>query len=121
MKKLVEIARFIEDVDQATAFYEAFLGTAPVARSEGMVIFMLGDTKLFLHRSYEPDEGELPPENHLAFEVDDVDETCLQLTTAGVTIETPPKDYYWGRSAYLRDPAGKLIELIETSQPEPES
>jgi len=24
-----------------------------------------------------------------------------------------PKDYYWGRSAYLRDPDGHLVEITK--------
>ena len=25
---------------------------------------------------------------------------------------TGPKDYYWGRSAYVRDPDGRIVELV---------
>ena len=115
MKRLVEIARFVDDIEQSASFYENLLGQPPAARSGGMAIFMLGETKLFLHQTYQPGEGELPPEDHLAFEVDDLDQTCIQITANGLEIEIPPKEYYWGRSAYLRDPAGQVIELIETS------
>jgi catechol 2,3-dioxygenase-like lactoylglutathione lyase family enzyme len=83
-----------------------------------MSIFMLGETKLFLHRTYTPAEGELPPENHLAFTVPDVDQTCAELTAAGLVIEVPAKEYYWGYSAYLRDPDGQLIELIQADKAE---
>jgi catechol 2,3-dioxygenase-like lactoylglutathione lyase family enzyme len=41
-----------------------------------------------------------------------VDATCAELAVAGLKVEVPPKEYYWGYSAYLRDPDGKLIELI---------
>ena len=27
-------------------------------------------------------------------------------------VEIPPQEYYWGYSAYLRDPDGQMIELI---------
>jgi hypothetical protein len=30
-------------------------------------------------------------------------------------MEVSPKDYYWGRSAYLRDPDGQLIEITHSS------
>jgi catechol 2,3-dioxygenase-like lactoylglutathione lyase family enzyme len=76
-----------------------------------MAIFMTGHTKIFIHRIYTPGESDLPPENHTAFEVSDVDTACTALTQQSLTIEVPPKDYYWGRSAYLRDPDGHLIEL----------
>jgi hypothetical protein len=29
----------------------------------------------------------------------------------GLTLEVAPKDYYWGRSAYLRDPDRHLVEI----------
>jgi catechol 2,3-dioxygenase-like lactoylglutathione lyase family enzyme len=76
-----------------------------------MAIFMTGEAKIFIHRTYETSEGELPPENHTAYKVDDVDAVCKSLSEQGLKIEFPPKDYYWGRSAYLRDPDGHLIEI----------
>lgn len=113
MKKLVEIARFTDNFTEMVDFYKNFLQAEPAAQSEGMAIFMLGDTKLFLHKSYTAGDDDLPPENHLAFEVDDVDAACRQLAAAGLVIEVRPKEYYWGYSAYLRDPDGKMIELIQ--------
>lgn len=114
MKKLTEIARFVEDIDATAAFYETLLGEPPVACSEGMTIFMLGEVKLFLHQTYIPGEGELPPEDHLAFTVPDVEAACAKLSAAGLTIEVQPKEYYWGKSVYLRDPSGQMIELTES-------
>jgi catechol 2,3-dioxygenase-like lactoylglutathione lyase family enzyme len=109
--KLVELAYFTEDVDRVVAFYRTLLGAEPVARAEGMAIFLIGDTKIFIHHSYSPAEGELPPTNHTAFSVEDVDKACQELVEQGVALEIPPKDYYWGRSAYLRDPDGNQIEI----------
>jgi catechol 2,3-dioxygenase-like lactoylglutathione lyase family enzyme len=113
MKKLTEIARFTDRLDEMVEFYRSLLGVEPDVQSEGMAIFMLGATKLFLHRSYTPGEGELPPENHQAFSVVDLDAECSRLAAAGFSIEVFPKEYYWGYSAYLRDPDGQLIELIQ--------
>jgi catechol 2,3-dioxygenase-like lactoylglutathione lyase family enzyme len=118
--KLTEIAFFSDDVKRMAAFYRRLLGTDPVAQSDGMAIFMMGQTKLFIHRNYTPEEGELPPESHFAFTVGDVDGACETLEGQGLTIELPPKTYYWGRSAYLRDPDGHMIELIEAPQDGPE-
>lgn len=111
MKNLSEVAYFTDNVKGLSNFYGTLLGAAPVAQSDGMAIFMVGKTKIFIHRNYEPGEGDLPPENHLAFTVEDVDTACQSLAQQGLAIELPPRDYYWGRSAYLRDPDGHLIEL----------
>jgi predicted enzyme related to lactoylglutathione lyase len=113
MKTLVEIAYFSDEVEKMAAFYQAFLDMGPVAASEDMAIFMVGQTKIFIHKTYDASEGELPPENHTAYAVADVDAHYQALVERGLVIEAPPKDYYWGRSAYLRDPEGNLIELIE--------
>jgi lactoylglutathione lyase len=113
MKRLEEIARFCTDVDAAVRFYEALLDQKPRMHQPGeAALFMLGDVKLFLHKKSEHHEpGPLRDEDHTAFAVDDVDHTCAELQAAGLTIEVPPTMFYWGRSAYLRDPDGRLIEL----------
>jgi catechol 2,3-dioxygenase-like lactoylglutathione lyase family enzyme len=111
--QLVELAYFTENVQQMTEFYRNLLGVEAIAVSEDMAIFMSGDTKIFIHRKYVPAEGDLPADNHTAFAVEDVDATCDKLAKQGLTLEVPPKDYYWGRSAYLRNPDGYLIEIIK--------
>lgn len=114
--QLVEMAYFTNRVEEMSAFYRQLLGRDPVSASEDMAIFMSGSTKIFIHRSYLPGEGDLPPENHTAFAVADVDAACAVLQQAGLAVEVPPHDYYWGRSAYLRDPDQHLIELIQAGE-----
>ncbi|WP_300973437.1 VOC family protein [Sphingomonas sp. LHG3406-1] len=46
---------------------------------------------------------------HLAYEVDDVYETCQRLMDAGVTINRPPRE---GRMAFVRTPDNISIELL---------
>lgn len=104
--KLHELAYFTDNVKGMADFYRGLLGTEPVAQSEDMAIFMSGGTKIFIHHNYTPSEGDLPPNDHIAFAVEDVDAACEALTQQGLTLEIPPKDYHWGRSAYLRDPDG---------------
>ena len=111
--KLVELAYFTDTVQAMSDFYRTLLGTEPVAASDDMAIFMMGETKVFIHKKYPANEGELPPENHTAFAVDDVDATCNLLIKQGLTLEVPPSDYYWGRSAYLRNPDGNLVEITK--------
>ncbi|NOT04758.1 MAG: VOC family protein [Anaerolineales bacterium] len=112
--KLIEIAKFTNNVAGMSAFYRNLLDTEPVAQSADMAIFMSGETKIFIHKLYEQSPDELPPEDHIAFAVDNMDAHCLELEKQGFKIEVPPRDYYWGRSAYLRDPDGYLIEIAQS-------
>lgn len=47
---------------------------------------------------------------HLAYQVDDIYETCRRLMDAGVTINRPPRD---GRMAFVRSPDQVSIELLQ--------
>jgi catechol 2,3-dioxygenase-like lactoylglutathione lyase family enzyme len=111
--KLAEVAFFTDQVGPMTDFYRRLLGMQPVAFSETMAIFVVNETKLFIHYRYNPGDGELAPENHHAFAVPDVDRACEQLVQQGLSLEISPQDFYWGRSAYLRDPDGHQIEITQ--------
>lgn len=111
--RLTELAYFTDDVPSMVAFYARLLDAEPVAASDDMAVFQVDETQIFIHRRYAPDEGDLPPTNHTALAVDDLVTKCDELVQAGLTLEAPPRDYYWGRSAYLRDPDGHQIELIQ--------
>lgn len=47
---------------------------------------------------------------HLAFEVDNIYETCRKLMDAGVVINRPPRD---GHMAFIRSPDKISIELLQ--------
>ena len=110
---LTEIAFFTDNVKQMAEFYEHLLGERPVAQSDQMTIFAVGGVRLFIHYRYPLQQGELRAENHLAFQVENVDETCRELAQQGMSIEIPPQNFYWGRSAYIRDPDGHQIEITQ--------
>jgi catechol 2,3-dioxygenase-like lactoylglutathione lyase family enzyme len=111
--KLHELAYFTDKVQEMADFYGTLLGAEPVAQSDDMAILMSAGTRIFIHRNYPPTDGDLPPSNHIAFAVEDVDAACATLTQQGLTVEIMPKDYYWGRSAYLRDPDGHQVEITK--------
>jgi len=115
--KLVEIAMFTDKVAETTAFYRTLLGADPGYANQDMATFMNNGVKIFIHKMYTPGEGDLPPENHHAFEVEDLDAAVAALISQGLQVEVQPRDFYWGRSAYLRSPNHQLIELIQASQP----
>jgi len=50
---------------------------------------------------------------HLAFEVDDIYQTCQQLQEKGVTILRPPKD---GHMAFIRSPDQISVELLQKGE-----
>jgi catechol 2,3-dioxygenase-like lactoylglutathione lyase family enzyme len=54
-----------------------------------------------------------PNEDHFALSVEDLDRACEELRAAGCELLLEPRDYPWGRSAYLRDPDGRLVELAQ--------
>jgi len=50
---------------------------------------------------------------HLAFQVDDIYESCQRLMDGGVTINRPPRD---GQMAFVRTPDGISIELLQAGE-----
>ena len=53
---------------------------------------------------------------HLAYEVDNIYETCQRLMDAGVTINRPPRD---GHMAFIRTPDGISVELLQDGRLDP--
>jgi lactoylglutathione lyase len=50
---------------------------------------------------------------HLAYQVDDIYQTCRRLVDAGVDINRPPRD---GRMAFVRSPDSISIELLQKGE-----
>ena len=111
--RVCEIARFTEDIPAMARFYQQLLGVEPQYQAEGIAIFVSGGVKILIHANYTPGEDDLPPEDHVAFAVPDVDRTCARLVENGLHLVSEPRDWPWGRSAHLRDPDGHLIELSQ--------
>jgi catechol 2,3-dioxygenase-like lactoylglutathione lyase family enzyme len=108
---LVEVALFSDDVDALRTFYESVLGRPPEAAWPGGAIFATGGLKLLLHARAGASPDGPPNEDHVALGVADVDGVCDALRSQGIALLLAPRDYTWGRSAYLRDPDGRLVEL----------
>lgn len=51
---------------------------------------------------------------HLAFEVDNIYQTCQKLMDAGVLINRPPRD---GHMAFVRSPDNISIEFLQKGEP----
>ena len=108
--RLTEVALFTTDVDGVASFYERVLGTAPTERSPQHAAFALGNVVLRVHASVDPAPGDPPADDHIAFTVDGLDARASELTAAGDAVDGP-RNLPWGRSAYVRDPDGRLVEL----------
>jgi catechol 2,3-dioxygenase-like lactoylglutathione lyase family enzyme len=111
--QLAELALFTDDVAGLSAFYRELTGSAPVAEWPGGALFAVADAKILVHERSEAMTDGPPNEDHHALTVDDLDGTCAALRAAGLTFLVEPRDYPWGRSAYLRDPDGRLVELAQ--------
>ena len=111
VKRFSEVALFTENVTATRAFYETLLDLRPESEWPGGAIYAVGAVKLLVHERANPPENGPPNEDHIALAVEDLDHSCEQLRSSGVVFLAEPRDYPWGRSAYLRDPDGRLVEL----------
>ncbi|MDQ2966806.1 MAG: VOC family protein [Actinomycetota bacterium] len=109
MLRIAEVALFTDDVRALAAFYEQLLGQAPESSSDSHASFDLGGTILFIHLAGGEGPEGAPNSDHVAFALDQ-DAAADRARSAGVDV-VGPKDFYWGRSAYLRDPDGRAVEL----------
>lgn len=112
-RDVVEVALFTDDVESVKAFYAELLGAAPVADWPGGAIFSAGGAKVLVHERGAALEGGPPNEDHVALGVPDLEGACRELARIGFTFLLDAADYPWGRSAYLRDPDGRLVELAQ--------
>lgn len=117
MRRLVEVALFTEDVAGLAAFYERLLGGEPSFRSEQMALFELDGLHLLIHHrgpsdpDYDAGGSGPPNEDHIAIGVKGLDETWSESGLSESSGAIEPAAYPWGRSAYVRDPDGRLVEM----------
>lgn len=104
---LSELALFTDDIDGLVAFYRRVLAREPTTSWPGGATFDLDGITLLIHVRGEPQEGMPPNKDHFAVRVADVDGEAARLGTDA-------KDYDWGRSAYIVDPDGRLVELQQS-------
>ncbi len=120
MRQLVELALFTQNVPVLVAFYENLLGGPPAFQSEGMALFQLDGVHILIHHQEPPEAGyeaepDGPPnEDHFAIAVKSLDKEWADTTFDNAPGSIPPATYPWGRSAYTRDPDGRLVEMQET-------
>ena len=117
----------VSDIDQSLDFYCGKLGMVETRRHESeagryTLVFLAAPADEYSGReeraplleltyNWDPEQyGEGRNFGHLAFEVDNIYETCRRLQDAGVTINRPPRD---GNMAFVRSPDNISIELLQ--------
>ena len=126
VRRIVESALYVDDVERSAAFYERVLGLERLAEGDRMIPMNAGGGTVLLlfRRGATEDQGSrfdggwIPPhgghgETHFALAIgtEDLDAWRGHLGDEGVEIESEVR---WGRggiSLYLRDPDGHSVEL----------
>jgi catechol 2,3-dioxygenase-like lactoylglutathione lyase family enzyme len=122
--KIFETVLYAEDLAAAERFYHEALGLEVIKRSDLVVAFRSGGGVLLIfdpRKSAAPDRS-VPSHGttgigHIAFAAkpEDLDAWREQLRQAGVPIEREVDWDAGGRSIYIRDPAGNVVELAPPS------
>ena len=101
----------VTDVEVATRFYTEVLGLDLLERPDFSfpgAWLAAGSQQIHL---LGVDEFEAPEGQHFALQVDDIDATVLTPAERGAATSPPREVAGVCRQAFLRDPAGNLIEL----------
>jgi len=106
---LEEVRRFDSAAGRFTLIFLAAPGQAGVAEVE-------------LTYNWPPEDGSGEVYGggrnfgHLAFQVDNIYETCARIAAAGHIIHRPPRD---GHMAFVKSPDGISVELLQDGRLEP--
>lgn len=131
MPKYLHTMIRVSDPDATTRFFN-LLGLQEVKRHESekgrfTLIYLAApgdeDAQVELTYNWPPEDGS-PAETygggrnfgHIAYQVENIYESCQTLMDAGVTINRPPRD---GHMAFIRTPDGISIELLQDGHLDP--
>lgn len=118
--QLSQIVVYVTDVRKSVAFYRDLLGLQPVSESDQWSELAAGLFHIALHIGKRGDEvsGEVgipAGRAELIFEVDDIEKACAEIVQKGGAVEGPKMlEGINVRVAFLRDPDGMSIELMES-------
>jgi len=103
------------DVGLADQFYRDIL-KLDLVMDHGWIRTYGGDSKMTVQISVAEHGGSGTETPYLSVEVDDLDVVLEDVRRAGLPIEYGPADEPWGvRRFYVRDPFGKLINVLSHS------
>lgn len=121
----------VRDVEKTIAFFD-LLGLKEVKRLDSeqgrfTLVYLAApgdeDAQVELTYNWPPEDGS-PAEiydggrnfGHIAYQVENIYETCQRFLDAGVTINRPPRD---GHMAFVRTPDGISVELLQDGRLDP--
>lgn len=100
------------DPSQAERFYRDILGL-DLLMDHGWIRTYGSGEPMTVQVSFANEGGSATPVPDLSIEVDDVDAACARMKAAGFRVEYGPVDESWGvRRFYVRDPFGKLVNIL---------
>lgn len=106
------IVLYSANLERAKAFYGDLLGLPLLLEEAHVVHFDAGCVRLAIHRY--PTEGRRETlEGFIVFAVNDLARAYEDLRRRGAEFLGPPADRPYGRVAYLHDPEGHEIGLLE--------
>ena len=115
--KVKRLVANVETADpaQARLFYQDVLGL-DLLMNLGWILTYGSASKMSIQISFASEGGSGAPVPDLSIEVDEVDVALQRMQNAGFPIEYGPVDEPWGvRRFYVRDPFGKLINILAHS------
>ena len=114
----------VTDIDKSLNFYCDLLGLKQMRRIDRTehkysLVFVAAEdspeAEIELTHNHEPEDYDGGRNfGHLAFQVENIYESCQRLMDGGVTINRPPRD---GRMAFVRSPDGISVELLQEGDP----
>jgi len=101
-----------EAVGQANRFYHELFGL-DLLMDHGWIATYGAKETMQVQISIASQGGSGTPTPDLSIEVDDLEAALLRVGKMGIAIEYGPVDEPWGvRRFYIRDPFGKLINVL---------
>ncbi|WP_408010925.1 VOC family protein [Pseudalkalibacillus sp. A8] len=101
-----------QDISKAKHFYEEILGLDQLM-DLGFIATYGTHEKMPTQISFLSEGGSGTPVPDMSIEVDDLDDAFTRIKEAGIPIEYGPTKEPWGvRRFYVRDPFGKLVNIL---------
>ena len=100
-------------LEDAKAFYGELLGLELVM-DHGWIVTFAARTRTRPQVSIALEGGSGTPVPDISIEVDDLERVLEEVRARGLPLEYGPADEPWGvRRFYLRDPFGRLINILQ--------